>query len=252
MNTRRQVMLGGALTILFGGSKCSSAAGRILSGCLLSNDDARRLLATASGQQLFVTGKEPVIRSSGSRDFDYALAQSLAMMADTLNVLPGFAFYDDRDDSNAFATSERTLARSDGTVLFGTGLLKSLLALGEHPEMAVAMVCAHEFGHIVQFKRGLMRKLQGWDPTARRVELHADFLAGYFAGVRKVQRPTFPAVVFATTARGVGSYDISHPDYHGTPADRAAAVVQGFLAAFRDRRTLGDAIETGVNYVRSV
>jgi hypothetical protein len=138
-----------------------------------------------------------------------------------------------------------------GTVLFGTRLLKSLLAGGEHPEIAVAMVCAHEFGHIVQYKRGLMRTLQGWDPTARRVELHADFLAGYFAGTRKVQRPTFPAVVFATTAYAVGTYDSNGPDYHGTPAERAAAVIQGFQTAFRDQHTVADAINIGVNYVRS-
>jgi hypothetical protein len=33
--------------------------------------------------------------------------------------------------------------------------------------------------------------------TVRRVELHADFLAGYFAGIRKRSRESYPAEVFA-------------------------------------------------------
>ena len=66
----------------------------------------------------------------------------------------------------------------------------------------MATVCAHEFGHILQYQKGLIRPLQGWDSTNRRIELHADFLAGYFAGIRKGKRPSFPAVVFATTAAG--------------------------------------------------
>jgi hypothetical protein len=79
----------------------------------------------------------------------------------------------------------------------------------------------------------------------------ADFLAGYFAGIRKARRPAFPAVVFATTAHEMGTYDSSRADFHGTPAERAAAIAQGFQVAFRDRHTLADAIEIGAKYVRS-
>jgi hypothetical protein len=252
MIARREVMMGGTLTVVFGGASCSCAAGHTLDGCLLSTGEARHLLASAEPAQLFVTGNEPIIRRSGNSDFDYALSQTLAMIAGTLNVLPGFAYYEDADGMNACATTERKLSRSDGTVLFGTRLLTSLLAGSEHPEVAVAMVCAHEFGHIVQYKRNLMRTIQGWDPTLRRVELHADFLAGYYAGIRKAQRPSFPAVVFATTAYGFGDFAAENADTHGTPRERAAAIVQGFQAAVRDRRTLDEAIAIGVNYVRSV
>jgi hypothetical protein len=118
MSTRREAVLGGALTILFAGGTCPCAASRDLTGCLIPTEKAKRLLASTGREQLFVTGREPVVRSSGNRDFDYALAQTLAMIAETFNVLPGFAYYDDVDDMNALATSERTLSRSDGTVLF--------------------------------------------------------------------------------------------------------------------------------------
>jgi hypothetical protein len=153
---------------------------------------------------------------------------------------------------NAYATAERILSRSDGTILFGTRLLQTLLAHGEHPEAAVAAVAGHEFGHVVQYQRDLIRTLQGWDATVRRIELHADFLAGYFAGIRKMQRPSFPAVVFVATAQRFGDFDEYGSDHHGTPTERAAAIVQGFLAAFRERRAFADAIAVGVNYVRSI
>jgi hypothetical protein len=252
MITRREVVLGGALMILFGTAYRSLAEIGNQTGCLLSGAEAKRLLAATADAQLFFPSREPVIRSSGNRDLDYALAQTLAMVAEKLNVLPGFAFYDDYDGKNAYATPERILMRSDGTVLFGIRLLRFLLAQGEHPEAAVAMVCAHEFGHVVQFRGGLIRTLQGWDPTVRRVELHADFLAGFFAGLRKVQRPSFPALVFAEAAHQGGDFATRNPNHHGTPTERAAAIVQGFQTAFRDHRTTADAINIGVNYVRSI
>ena len=252
MKTRREVVLGGALTILLGSGMCRSAASSKRAGCIIPAEHATNLLGSTTGEQLFVTGKEPFLRSSGDRDFDYALAQTLAMISETLAVLPGFAFSDDADTWNASATSARSLSRSDGTVLFGLALLHSLLEQREYPDVAVAAVCAHEFGHILQFKHDLIRTLQGWDTTVRRVELHADFLAGYFAGIRKARRPTFPAVVFATTAHRFGSFDGNGANFHGTPEERAAAAVQGFQAAFRDRHSLTEAIAISVKYARSV
>jgi hypothetical protein len=251
MRTRREVIFGGALTILFGRRACSHAQTARAGGCSISGPEARRLLGSTDNTQFFVTGHEPVIRTSGNRNLDFALAQTLAMLAETFNVLPGFGYFDDYDGMNAYATAERILSRSDGTVLFGTRLLRSLLAQGQHPEAAVAMVAGHEFGHIVQYQRDLARTLQGWDATVRRIELHADFLAGYFAGIRKIQRPSFPAVVFATTAQQLGDYD-GGSDHHGTPAERAAAIVRGFLTAFRERRAFAEAVSIGVSYVRSI
>ena len=48
------------------------------------------------------------------------------------------------------------MARSDGTVLFGVRLLRKLMNdfANDNPDAAVAAVCAHEFGHIVQYQEG--------------------------------------------------------------------------------------------------
>jgi hypothetical protein len=90
-------------------------------------------LATSSGHQTFTTGNEPIIASSGDRDFDYALAQTLSRLTDTFRVLPGFAYYDDFEQPNALATPRARMARADGTVLFGRRYLKRFLVWPEHP-----------------------------------------------------------------------------------------------------------------------
>jgi hypothetical protein len=253
--TRRESVLGGLLTIIWGCANGTVAAQtprvRHSFGCMLADDEAGQYLATSHGQQTFTTGNVPIIAGSGNKDFDYALAQTLSRMTDTLKVLPGFGFYDDFDGENAFACPTRRLAGPAGTVLFGKRCFISSMSEPEHPEVAVTAICAHEFGHILQFKRGVYNRLNAGQSTVKRTELHADFLAGYYAGVRKLQKGDYPAAVFATKIYSVGDYrtDAVH---HGTPNERAAAIVRGFEIAYRERRSLDQAIQIGINYVSSL
>lgn len=214
---------------------------------MLADDEADALFAASAAP--FGPGSSPTIVSSGDRELDYALAQTLSRLTDTWNVLPGFAYFDDAAAPNAFATSRQLLARSDGSVLFGRRLLDRCLKMREHPDVVVSAVCAHEFGHIAQHKYGLTRPLAAGQTTVKRVELHADFLAGYFAGVRKMERPDFPAAVYATTQYGFGDYRSDSVRHHGRPEERAAAIVKGFETAFRDRRSPTEALQIGMKYV---
>jgi hypothetical protein len=216
---------------------------------MLSQEEAGRFMSTATEQRLYETGHEPMILSSGDKDFDAALAISLSRISDAFSVLPGFAYYDDYDGANAYASEVARLKNADGTVLFGTRLLKRLLALPESPDAAVAAVCAHEFGHILQYKQKLQRRVNEGQTTIKRVELQADFFAGYFAGLRKLERPDFPAAVFALTQYNSGDAMINDQDHHGTPDERGAAISQGFETAYRKRLPLSEAIETSVAYV---
>src|SRR5262249_37237136 len=119
-------------------------------------------------------------------------------------------------------------------------------------EVAVTAVCAHEFGHILQYKTpGLLEALLEGQVTDKRVELHADFLAGYFAGIRKLEKPDFPAAIFPFKLRSMGDNNFKDPGHHGTPDERAAAAVQGFKVAYHERRKLVDALRSGVRYVLS-
>ena len=219
---------------------------------MLDEDELEQFLSVSTAQQMFITGKEPIIASSGDRQFDYALAQTLSRISDTFHVLPGFAYYDDTGAPNAYASPAVRMARADGTVLFGQIYLKRALARPEHPDAAVAAVCAHEFGHILQYKLKLKNTLLAGQPTVKRLELHADYLAGYFAGISKLQKPNYPAAVFATTKYSSGDFNVNKPQHHGTPDERAGAIVRGFEVAYREKHNLSDAVQIGINYVKTL
>lgn len=251
MLTRRETVLGGALTLMWASCACAQTGlrGRHSFGCMLEPGEAEPFLVTATEPQAF-DGASPqtLITSTGNHDFDYAMAQMLSRVTDVFGVLPGFCFYDDYDGQNAMATPETKMKQADGTVLYGKRYLVTCMSADESPEAVVSATCAHEFGHIVQYKHKLLRPLKQGQTNVKRLELHADFFAGYFAGTRKLQKPDYPAAVFATNRHARGDF-VTNTTHHGTPEERAAAVVRGFETAYRERRNFADAIQIGVNYV---
>lgn len=251
MLERREIILGGALSLIWGRACCQNS-GQIY-GCRLPDQRAEAIFSEGPDTRLFISGNEPMIPKSGNQMFDRALAQSLSKMSSALDCAPGFAYFDDAaDGANAYATAKRRLNGADGTVLFGSTLLSQLMAHHDNPELRVAAVCAHEFGHILQFKRGLEQVVGAGQPTVKRIELQADYFAGYFAGRRKRERPAFPAAVFAATQQSFGDTHVNSPGHHGTSVERASAVVSGFKAAYEKNLNLGDAIQESVTYVRSL
>jgi len=249
MLTRRCCIAGCGL-LLFDcvGVKAAARRHDPIYGCNLTMSEANNILGDEQNARGF-TGDEPMIPNSGNKDFDRALAHTLARISDCLNVTPSFAYFDDYDGPNAFASAKKRVAGTDGTVLFGKRLLNKLMASSEAPDARVAGVCAHEFGHILQYKLGLDKDLKEGQPTVKRVELNADFFAGYFAGIRKWESPTFNAAVIALTQFNSGDNMLNHPAHHGTPEERGKAIVKGYQTAHDDRKPLLDAIKIGVEYV---
>jgi hypothetical protein len=249
MPTRRDMMLGGALALIAQGCACAQARpdGHHGFGCMLDAGEAEPLLARATALESSDHVRDQLSASSGSRNLDYALAQMLSRISDVFGVLPGFCFYDDHAGANAYATTAVRMGREDGTVLFGKRYLLKCLSSKESPDAVVAATCAHEFGHIVQYKYKLDAELKRGQGTVKRAELNADFFAGYFAGVCKLRQPEYPAAVFATNRYARGDYT-NDKEHHGTPQERAAAVVRGFETAYRERRNFADAIQIGMNY----
>lgn len=249
---RREVVLGGALTLVFGSTEqcCGHDARAPHSrGCCLHEDDVDAVYP--SGTSTGISGDDTIIPNSGDREFDFALAQTLYMLSQKFGVKPGFAYYDDSASPNAYATPRVRLANADGTVLMGRSLLDKLRHMHDAPEVGVAGVCAHEFGHIVQFQFGLIEKVNAGQPTIKRCELQADYFAGYFAGLRKRERPSFPALVVSSTIHGLGDTEFQNPGHHGTPEERGRAVTRGFETALSGK-VLSDAIEESTAYVLSL
>jgi hypothetical protein len=252
--TRRDAL---RIGFLAAGSCLCGSVGRVAAqplhrarrGCVVTTAEAHPLMSRAGQTRFYETGNEPMISNSGDKDFDFALAQTLAKISNLFGVLPDFGYYaDDERHPNAFAVKTEKTNR-DGTVLFGEHLLKNLLQSKESPDAAVAAVCAHEFGHILQFQHHLDDKVTAGQPTIKRAELQADYFAGYFAGVRKRERPTFPAAVFALTQFNFGDDDVERETHHGTKDERGAAISRGFEASFRDNLSLSAAIDASVAYV---
>jgi hypothetical protein len=189
------------------------------------------------------------LRGSGDPTFDRALAVTLQKISDTFSVLPGFGF-SERWGRNAFSFRSTPLSRDDGTVIFGNTLYREIMTRREHPEVGIVAICAHEFGHIAQYKHGIDNVLIV-NQRVKRLELHADFMAGYFAAVRKLEMPEFPAAIFAITAFGSGDNDFGAPQHHGTSTERGGAVVAGFQAGLA-QENFTTALQTGVRYVQQI
>lgn len=245
MIDRRTVVLGGTLQIL---NVCCAHSQNNYSGCIISDSEARSNL---QGSETFGYSAGATSGSSGDRDLDLALAHTLTFISDKFSVLPGFAFLDDVKGPNAYASTSTALGRADGTVLFGIRLLQKMLQQPEHPDAHIAAICAHEFGHICQYKHNAIPRLKQNYPTNKRVELHADFLAGAFAGLRKLQRSSFPAAVVALAQFNAGDHQIGHPDHHGTHEERGQAVVEGFKATYERRESFDQVFNTGIEYALS-
>jgi predicted metalloprotease len=102
---------------------------------------------------------------------------------------------------------------------------------------------------VYAFKYGLINKVKAGQPTIKRIELQADYFAGYFAGLRKRERPSYPAAVVALAQRRFGDTAYNNEQHHGTPLERGAAVVRGFEASFRENKNFYDAIQESTQYV---
>ncbi|MDO7775614.1 hypothetical protein QPL67_28920, partial [Escherichia coli] len=58
-----------------------------------------------------------------------------------------------------------------------------------------------------------------------------------------------PAAAYAAAQYAAGDYHKDRKGHHGTPDERAGAVVRGFEVAFREKKPLNEAVQSGINYV---
>lgn len=206
-----------------------------------------------------------VVASSGDRDYDRALAESLFYMSELFGVLPTFGFIQNARLPNAYATTaiyraegneDKLPSRLDGTVLVADTLLGWLANKGiDDPVAASLAICAHEFAHIAQYRyshqgQSIVNWLTDGQPGIKKMELHADYLAGYYVGMARLRNPETPAATVAYATYVIGDFNVDSEQHHGTPDERGQAVANGYQQGFVKKATIHEALLTGLRYVQ--
>lgn len=157
------------------------------------------------------------------------------------DVHAGMRFYDDGEAPNALAYPVGiVLGFPDGTVLLGVNLLEQRhKGLLEGDEFSPYAIIAHEYGHILQYKKG-MSPAGPW-----QMEPHADFMAGWFLAYVAANEVKFFSKGFVRSEKlllpkeervelamrsffQIGDYAFNNRIHHGEPDFRAAMVRAGF------------------------
>lgn len=158
-----------------------------------------------------------------------------------------FFFTEEAPNALAFPTSIDGDCEVTGSIIFGTKLLST--EMENNPSMwgsALSIILAHEYAHILQYKRRL-------DTESFRRELHADYLSGWavakmnIAGICCGIDPN----VAARTLYSKGGYDFNNKDFHGTPEQRSSMMAEGYNSAFTGVG-LDQAFQAGLDVVSVV
>lgn len=211
----------------------------VLHGCEVSEAD----LKNADG-----TIFESLVRTTGNTAIDIDLDRALKQLADCFDVHPGFGFYDDGNAPNAWASAKNVIPGTNGTVAFGQHYYKKWMDY-DPTGISVLATCAHEFGHIMQYQSGHYDEIKGGLSTGKRIELHADYMSGFYIGLLKRQNPGASFWKAGDKFRQIGSFDDKDPMFHGTPTDRVAASQQGFVVGYYEGKDAKFAFASGMKYV---
>lgn len=190
--------------------------------------------------------------SSGNARLDAALGELLADIAARYGVRPGFAIYDDSAKPNAVALENTVFPGTSGTVLCGMSILFDSLFDQKRGDIFITSVLAHEFGHILQNSTSFKNRLSKNQATAQLIELHADFLAGFYLAKRGDLYQPKQLAGLGPAWESLGDSNYTSPMHHGTSEQRIAAIEAGFNIA-RERPSFDalDICEVGARYLGS-
>ncbi|WP_448698142.1 hypothetical protein ACFGVR_15075 [Mucilaginibacter sp. AW1-3] len=157
--------------------------------------------------------------STGNAALDNKFRVTKNEIESLFNVSARLYVYDDGDRPNAYAKPSGD-NNYDGIVAFGQNMLQQRLWNRNKGEAAIAGILAHEYGHVLQIKKGLSTS------NSKKRELQADFLAGYFMGNHNYPQSSIQA--FGADLASLGDYEFGSEDHHGTPAERLNAMLAGY------------------------
>lgn len=251
-----------AYATLLGGlgcSVCGSAAAQTgqrvrmpqVPGCVLQGDDAVDFAEQNAHSWITYSRFAEIFETSGNSNLDRAFGMMLAHLSQTFRVNPRFYFYDDGRELNAYATDEiYDPEYRHGTVFMGMNFMDMMLGESQYGDILLMAVCAHEFGHIVQyFTSGLAPRLRAMHQTVKYMELHADYLAGYYVARRSAGYEAEQLRHLGEGWEASGDTAFNDPNHHGTQAERIAAIEAGFGMASTGGGAIDDAIQSGLAYL---
>ncbi|MET9630700.1 hypothetical protein ABZX92_24830 [Lentzea sp. NPDC006480] len=172
-----------------------------------------------------------------------SLADQMATLMDTDKFQhgrhPGFTF-------NAFAIGGLEVPGA-GTVppeiVMGDGVLAGMQAVGLG-DVAPQAILAHEYGHHVQFQRGLFNSDLTGPEASRRTELMADSFAAYYLTHARGATMQWKRVQqFVEVFAQLGDCSFAGNTHHGTPNQRLHAAEWGYGVA-NDAQKQGQVLST--------
>ena len=138
------------------------------------------LCATRTGSGLEVG---TLLKTTGNPELDKSLISEMLMQSAFYGYRPAFVLYSG-GEKNAAAVN-KTLPdypQTDGTILYNIDMLREQLSVSRWGGSILAGVIAHEVAHIYQYHNDYYSRLLGLDHTVKFIELHADFLSGFYMG----------------------------------------------------------------------
>lgn len=163
-----------------------------------------------------------VSNTTGNPALDTAFVKERLVLNKAFGVNPSLFILNDSNGSNAFAIPESLQPGFQGSVLFGYRLMIEEFT-SSPTNFTIPAIMAHEFGHIYQFTHG------GGPRTTKLMELHADYLAGWYMRNRQSGSPwsqqSLRQTLYAFYSKG--DYAFNDPSHHGTPDERLKAALAG-------------------------
>lgn len=252
-----------AYAMLLGGLGCSVCSRALaqsgqtvrmpsVPGCVLQGDDASNFAEENGHSWITYSRFAEIFETSGNPNLDRAFGVMLVHLSQLFEVNPRFYFYDDGRELNAYATDEvYDPSYEHGTVFMGMNFMNHMLRESPYGDILLMAVCAHEFGHIVQyFTNGLAPRLRRMHQTVKYMELHADYLAGFYIARRSSGYEDEQLRHLGEGWEASGDTAFNDPNHHGTQAERIAAIEAGFgLVANGGNGSIEEAVQQGLIYL---
>ncbi len=187
---------------------------------------SRRVGCTLSGAVAGKLSAQDFSLTTGDPQMDRAFVNEAWSLARAFGVYPNLGIFNDADGPNAFSSPQDVWGMlPDGCVVFGINLLSQ--EVSRFGTTAIMGILAHEWGHSQQYK------LAGGLGSGKRPELHADFMAGWYCGLKasSLGMSSLDIDSFAKSLYEKGDTHFNSPDHHGTPDERVGAMIAGARSA---------------------